>query len=70
MVPASVEQKLRLPLPGIGNPTAKYAPAGLLPIPVELKVYPFFGRQPAQNQSDMRHFDREHRNWCHRVQPA
>src|SRR5450631_277682 len=40
--PSSVEQKLRLPPPVLGNPVAKYWSAGTLPLPVELKVYPLF----------------------------
>ena len=42
MVPLSVEQKLRLPPPEMGNAVEKYPPAGFVPIPVELKLYPFF----------------------------
>jgi len=52
MVPSSVEQKLRLPLPEIGRPAEKYWPAGLEPIAVEVKVYPLF--VPAARRESMR----------------
>src|SRR5208283_3663166 len=41
MVASSVEQKLRLPLQGMGIPTARYPPVGAEPTPVTVKLYPF-----------------------------